>query len=100
MAEEEAFLVVVGIDEPAGDAVGAVGAHLAALRMEDINAVDAHLQQVATRAFSDRQDVDVRLAEDHEQITLTGVRQLGGHVQVGVHACLQNRHPAELGEVR
>ena len=40
MADEEALLVVVGVDEPAGDAVGAVAADLAGVGMEDIDAVD------------------------------------------------------------
>ena len=38
MADEEAFLVVVGVDEPAGDAVGAVAAHLAGIGMEHVDA--------------------------------------------------------------
>jgi len=43
VADEEALLVVVRVDEPAGDAVGAVGADLAALRVEDIDASDRDL---------------------------------------------------------
>ena len=35
MADEEAFFVVVGVDEPAGDAVGAVAANFAGSGMED-----------------------------------------------------------------
>jgi hypothetical protein len=40
VADEEALFVVVGVDEPAGDALGAVAAHLAGAGMEDIHAVD------------------------------------------------------------
>ena len=40
MADEEAFFVVVGVDEPAGDAVGTIAAHLASIGVEDIHAVD------------------------------------------------------------
>ena len=43
VADEEALLVVVGVDEPAGDALGAVAAHLAGVGVEDVDAVDLHL---------------------------------------------------------
>jgi hypothetical protein len=45
------------------------------------------------------QDVDVGLAEDHEQVALAGVLEVLGHVQVGVHARLQHRDAAELVEL-
>ena len=47
-----------------------------------------------------RQDRDVRLAEDDEQVALAGVLQVVGHVQVGVHARLEHRDAAELVELR
>ena len=37
--DEEAFAVVVGVDEPAGDAVGAVAADFAGARVEHIYAI-------------------------------------------------------------
>ena len=43
VADEEALFVVVGVDEPAGDAFGAVAADFAGLRVEDIDAVDSDL---------------------------------------------------------
>ncbi len=43
VADEEAFLVVVGIDEPAGDAVGAVAADFAGVGVEYIDAVNSYL---------------------------------------------------------
>src|SRR5262252_75721 len=43
--------------------------------------------------------VDVRLAEDDEQVALAGVLQVARHVQVGVHARLEHRDAAELGEL-
>ena len=43
VADEEALLVVVGVDEPAGDALRTVAAHLAGLRVKDIHTVDLHL---------------------------------------------------------
>ncbi len=39
MADEEAFFVVVRVDEPAGDAVGVAAFDLAGLRFEDIDSV-------------------------------------------------------------
>src|SRR5713101_7042255 len=69
VADEEALLVVVGVDEPAGDAVGPVAAHLAADGVEDINAVDLHPHASAIG----RKDGDVRLTEYDEEVALPGV---------------------------
>ena len=44
VADEEALFVVVGVDEPAGDAVGAVAEDFAGLRFENIHAVHLHAQ--------------------------------------------------------
>ena len=44
------------------------------------------------------EDVDVRLAEDHEQVALAGVLEVFGHVQIGVHARLEDGDASELGE--
>ena len=46
-----------------------------------------------------RQDVDVRLAEDDEEVALAGVLEVVGHVQVGVHARLEHGDAAELVEL-
>ena len=43
VANEEAFLVVVRVDEPAGNALGVVAAHLAGGGMEHIHSVDGDL---------------------------------------------------------
>ena len=43
VADEEALLVVVGVDEPAGDAVGAVAPHLAGVGVEDVHAANSDL---------------------------------------------------------
>src|SRR5262249_50247653 len=96
MADEEALLVVVGVDEPAGDALRAVAAHLASLRMKDIYAVDLHLN-LATLL---REDIDVWLAEDDEEVALAGVLQIIGHVQIGIHARLEHGDASELVEFR
>ena len=50
-------------------------------------------------SFSGR-SVDVRLAEDDEEVALAGVLEVVGHVQVGVHARLEHGDAAELVELR
>src|SRR5271166_894659 len=40
MADEEALLVIVCVDEPAGDTVGAVAAHFAGVGMEHVHSLD------------------------------------------------------------
>ena len=64
MADKETLLVVVGVDEPAGNALGAVAAHLPGTGVEDVHAIDLdpHL------AMLGGQDLDVRLAEDDEEV--------------------------------
>ena len=52
MADEEALLVVVGVDEPAGDAVGAVAANLAGVGVEDVDTVDPDLELLAVTTVS------------------------------------------------
>ena len=90
VADEEALLVVVGVDEPAGDAVGAVAPHLAGVGVEDVHAVNPHADGVAAVL----QDVDIGLAEDDEEVALAGVLEVAGHVEIGVHARLQHRDGA------
>jgi hypothetical protein len=41
VTHEEALAVVVGVDEPAGDVVGAVAAHLSRRRVVDVDAISA-----------------------------------------------------------
>lgn len=96
MADEEAFLVVVGVDEPAGDPVGTVATDFAAAGVEDIHAADLQAQPAVGR----RQDNDVRLAEDDEEVALAGVLEVFGHVEVGVHAGLEHGDAAQLAELR
>ena len=45
------------------------------------------------------QDVDVRLAEDDEEVALAGGLQFAAHVEVGVHPGLKDRDAAELAEL-
>ena len=46
MANEETLLVVIGVDEPAGDALGVVAADVAGIGVEDIDAVEFDLPLV------------------------------------------------------
>jgi len=71
---------------------------LAGLEVEDVDALDAHLDLVGTGGLDD----DVRLAEDDEEVARAGVLQLAGHVKVGVNPGLEDRDapgPLELGGV-
>ena len=86
LADEEAFFVVVGVDEPAGDAVGAVAVDFAAVGVEDVDAVDLD----ADLAVFSVEDVDVGFAENDEEIAFAGVLEVVGHVQVSVHARLED----------
>ena len=94
MPDEEALFVIVGIDEPAGNAFGAVTAHLAGIGMEDIHPVDLDLDL----PIFGIQDGNIRLAEDDEQVALAGVLQIIGHMQIGIHAGLEHRDGAQLAE--
>ena len=68
--------------------------------MEHVDAVDLDLDLARLGAVVlDRDDLDVGFAEDHEQVALAGVLEVAGHVQVGVHARLEDRDAAELAEL-
>ncbi len=95
MADEEAFFVVVGVDEPAGDFVGVAGADFAGLGVEDIDAVDDDLDFVVFYGG----DVDVGFAENDEEVGFVGLLEVGGHVEVGVHPGFEDGEPAEFVEV-
>ena len=93
---EETFFVVIGVDRPAGDPLRAIAAQLARVGMEDVHAVHFHAQA----AVGIGQDRDIRFAEDHEQVAVSGVLEVAGHVQVGIHEGLQNGDSAEFAEFR
>ena len=96
VADEETLLVVVGINEPAGNALRPVAAHLTGVGVEHVHAVDPHLDVTAVGV----EYVDVRLTEDDEQVAVAGVLQIPGHVQVRVHTRLQHRDAAPDSRTR
>ena len=95
MANEKALLVVVGIDEPAGNAVGAVAADFSGVGVEYIDSIDLDLYLTVFCI----KDVDVWFSEDDEEIALAGVLEVIGHVEVGVHASLEDGDTAEFVEL-
>ena len=95
VADEEALFVVVGVNEPAGNAIGAVAADFAGLRMEHVHTVHLH----AEFAVLFRQEGDVWLTEDDEEVTLAGVLEVLGHVEVRVHAGLKHGDATEFTEL-
>ena len=48
MADEEALLVVVGVDEPAGDSFRAVTTYLTGIGVKDVNAANSDLYVVVS----------------------------------------------------
>ena len=74
MADEEAFAVVVGIDEPAGDVVGGAAADLLGRWVVHVQPADLDFDLIRGVAGSfgaagfGGADVHVGLAEYHEQI--------------------------------
>ena len=64
----------------------------------DAGDLDQDLALLGAIAFG-REDVDVRLAEDDEEVALAGVLQVVGHVQVGVHARLEHGDAPQLVEI-
>ena len=94
MADEEGFHVVVGVDEPAGYAFGSVAADFAGVGVEDVHAVDAD----SYLSVFGVEDVDVRLAEDDEEVAFAGVFEVARHVQVGVHPGFEDGDSAEFVE--
>jgi hypothetical protein len=93
VADEEALFVVVSVDKPTSNTVCAVAADFAGIWVEHIDTVNLHPHLTL---FSE--DGDVRLAEDNEEVTFTGVLEIVRHVQIGIHPCLEHRNPAKFVE--
>src|SRR5262245_34069182 len=96
VADEETFFVVVGVDEPAGDAFGGVTADLASGRVKYIHSVHFHAQLAVFLV----KNGNVWLAEDDKEVAFSGALQLSGHVQVGIHPRFKHRNAAEFTELR
>ena len=96
MTYEEALLVIISINEPAGYSLSAVAAYLACIWMEDVNAVYLDLN---LSAFS-VQNIYIRFTKDYEQVSLAGVLKVIGHVQVCIHARLEYRDASEFVKFR
>ena len=95
VADEEAFFVVVGVDEPTGDFVGVAAFDLAGLGLEDVDTVDLDAELAVVAG----QELNIGLAEDDEEVAGAGVFEFVGHVEVGVHAGLEHGQAAELVEL-
>ena len=95
-ADEEALLVVIGVDEPCGDVALATGANLAGLGVEYVNSqnFDHDVSLIIEIPC------DIGFAENDEQVACTGVFQFLRHMQVGVHLGLQDRQRTKLDEFR
>ena len=68
------------------------------MRFEDIDSVDLHLDLAGLSL--NRQEVNIRLTEDHEQVAFAGIFQILGHVQVSVHAGFEDGDAAQFVELR
>ena len=85
MPDEEALSVVVSINEPAGDVLGAVDSHFARARMKDVNAIDLDSNPIADTSLFRPQDLDVRLPENNEEVASTPLApQVFGPHQHGI----------------
>ena len=96
MAHEEAFLVVVSIDKPARYTVGVVTVNLTCVWVEHIHTINLDLN------LTDRciDNFYVWLSEDDKKVTFTSVFKVVSHMEVGVHAGLEDGDAAEFVELR
>ena len=100
MAHEETLFVVVAVNKPAGDVVWFVATNFTGGGIEDVDVVDLHLDLIGLSIGTSRvEDVDVWFAENDEQVALAAVGQILLHVQIGVHAGLENGDRPKLVEL-
>ena len=76
MAHEEAFVIVIRINEPAGNPFGAIAANLSGIGVEDVHAIDLDLN-LAVFGFP---EINVRFTKDHKQIALAGGLEIIRHM--------------------
>src|SRR5947208_1369616 len=67
-------------------ATSTIAADLTCGRMEDVDAFDLDLHLAAVGW----QHVNIGLAKDDEEVAFASVLEIVGHMQVGVHACLEH----------
>src|SRR5262249_33438425 len=73
----------------------AFGHDFARLRLEHVDAEHFDAKHGVARVF----DLDVRLAENYEEIARAGRLKVTAHVQVWIHAGFEYRHATELVEL-
>src|SRR5665213_3120092 len=76
VADEEAFLVVVGVNEPAGNSIRAITADFAGIGVKNIHPIHLHAQ-FAVLLWQDR---NVRLAKNDKEVSFARVFEVFGHV--------------------
>ena len=110
VADKETFFVVIGVNEPAGNAVNIVADDFAGLGLEHIDTIDFDLELFACwhgigvlareGGFQvvaiHTQNVNVGFAKNHKEVAFAGVFQVFGHVQVGVHTGLEHGDASEF----
>lgn len=96
VADEEAFFVVIGVDELGGDAFGVIAANVPRVWIEHVNAVHLHADFLAAII----EDFDIRLSEDDEHVAAAGVFQLVRHMHVRIDPGLENLERAEPIKLR
>ena len=90
LSNEEALVVVIGVDEPACDAIGVVTDDLPGCWMEHVHPVESHTDLVVGSI----QYIYVGLSKDNEKITAARVLELFRHMEISVHPGLQHRDRA------
>ena len=94
MTNEETLLVVVGINEPAGDAFGPVAADFAGLRIEYIDAMNLHLNLPVFRLLSSMSGSP----KTTNKLPVPVFFNSSAMCKVCIHSCLQHRDATELVE--
>src|SRR5262249_49510532 len=96
LAHKKALFVVVAVHQPARNSFGSVAANRARRGVKHIDTDDLHLNLTVLRL----QDLYVWFTENDEQVSFARVLQFVGHVQIGIHACLQNWYLPQFVEIR
>jgi hypothetical protein len=91
MTNEEAFLVVVGVDEPTGDTVGSTRFDFAGLGTEYVHTVDFDFNLPIACIGN----LDIGFAEDDEQVARTSIFEV---VSRSRRSNTNESHPAKYLE--